>query len=173
MKRFLLILSLLLALLMLLSACGSKDPAEESIELVAEALFTGPNDFILEHYEEMRSTDIERVDELTEEFRNLFPEVTAVCTESGMDDFVLPAATLQVMEANDGLTSTVKSTKVEVASENSRTYTFTCIVLLESGDERQEVEVSGKVQLNDEGKISYIDGNTPLYVLMDALIRMM
>ena len=121
MKRFLLILSLLLALLMLLSACGSKDPAEESIELVAEALFTGPNDFILEHYEEMRSTDIERVDELTEEFRNLFPEVTAVCTESGMDDFVLPAATLQVMEANDGLTSTVKSTKVEVASENSRT----------------------------------------------------
>ena len=173
MKKWSMLFCAVSIILVLFVACSTPYSAEENIELVAETLFTGPNDFIIEHYEEMRSIDAEKVDALTKEFQNLFPEVSAVCTESAMEDFVFPAASLQIMEAADGFTSTVKSAKAEIISEQNCTYTFTCSVLLEDENEELTVEVSGKMQLDDEGKISFIDTNDAVYALSEAMIKMM
>lgn len=168
MKKSIRFLSVLLFLILLLSACSTSDPAEEQMESVVQFIFTAPNEKISEN--EVLRTAVMK-EEIAGELKTLFSDLTEICTDSAINDIALPMAGMHIMAMDEDITVTVKSTEVEVHSEKNNTYAFSCVLLVE-GDGKSEIEVSGKMQLDENGKISYVGDDTAIYLLMDEMRKL-
>lgn len=168
MKKSIRILSVLLFLILLLSACSTSDPAEEQMESVVQFIFTAPNEKITEN--EVLRTAVTK-EEIAGELKTLFPDLTEICTDSAISDIALPMGGMHIMAMDEDVTVTVQSTEVEVHSEKNNTYAFSCVLLVE-GNGKSEVEVSGKMQLDENGKIYYVGDDTAIYLLMDEMRKL-
>lgn len=173
MKKFVQLLGVILSLIFVLSACGTSNSEEkkieEKIESVTHFLFTAPNEKIAGN--EVLKTAI-TVEEITAELKTLFPDLTEICTDSAISDLALPMGGMHIMAMEEDIVVTVQSTEVEVHSEKNNTYAFTCVLVVE-GNGKSEIEVSGKVQLDENGKISYVDDDAAVNVLTEEMIKLM
>lgn len=168
MKKAIRFLSVLLFLILLLSACSTSNPAEEQIENVVQFIFTAPNEKISEN--EVLRTAVTK-EEIAAELKTLFPDIAEACTDIAMESLALPMGGMHIMAMNEDITVTVQSTEVEVHSEKNNTYAFSCVLLVE-GNGKSEIEVSGKMQLDENGKISYVGDDTAIYLLMDEMRKL-
>lgn len=165
MKKFVKVLCLFLSLIILLSAC-SINPIEDKIKSVVQLVFTVPNKQIIEN--DVLQTAV-TMEEISEELKNLFPNIAEMCTDTAMKGLASPMG-VHFIAAQEDIVVNVQSTDVKINSEENLTYIFTCTLVIER-DEKNEIEVSGKIQVDDEGKISFIDCNDATFVLFDVMTR--
>lgn len=157
-----------IAMVLVLSSCATSNSVEKKMEDVTLFLFTAPNEKIAGN--EVLKTAI-TVEEVTAELKTLFPDLTEICTDSAISDLALPMGGMHIMAMEEDITVTVQSTEVEVHSEKNNTYAFSCVLLVE-GNGKSEIEVSGKMQLDENEKISYVDDDTAVNLLTDEMIKL-
>lgn len=171
------VLCLLLAVLCMFSmaACAGQSEEEERIERVVTRMLTCPDEklkTVLEEtpvylgagvdpedaeemlakreqaekeYAEYLKTDVFTAEDMTEEYQDSF------CSR------LYPLTNFPSFCIGAEATISVKSITVEMASEDSRTYGYTAELLITKNGEEIPFTQAGKVQLSEDGRISWID----------------
>ena len=142
MKKVVAIFCLILSLVMLFVACSANDPTEEKIDRIVQLIFTIPNEELINN--EVLQTAV-NVDEVCEELKILFPDMVDICTDTAFQGLALPMG-VHFDAAEENVSISVSSTEVKVHSAENHTYIVNCVLMME-GKEKNEVEISGKMQV--------------------------
>ena len=152
-KRMTVMLSLCLSLLLLLSACASGGStaknAEKAAAALAESMLNAPSEpmqrfgSILENGEESALTA----------YKNAWEDEKALCSEKGFTSFIEEVLTMQLMADEMNVTAV----KTEPYEEKDRVVRFTADVTV---NDTENMTVSGKCQLDEDGKVSFIELDT-------------
>lgn len=172
MKR-LVCLCLVVMLVLAVSACSAEETTEERIERVMTVYFTCPDEELIalvtenviyidggspepdkdalaaahraaEDYGENLKTKFTEAD-FTEEYQ------TKLCGSAYI------GAIFPSFCAQSGISLTVDSVTVALHSESSRTYNYTAELQIEKDGEKTPFTQTGRVQVDEDGRISWID----------------
>jgi hypothetical protein len=155
---YLQIICLVLCLGMLLSfaGCGGEQTDEEVLQGFVKNMFTLPTDFAAEHREEIGIRDI------TAEYsaalrQELGEDLFAESYRDKFFDQVYPQWGVDLYCATADIQLVPQEVAIERYAEKSIVYAFTVQATAKTESEETPVTLEGKIQLDEDGKISYVE----------------
>lgn len=155
-----------LIMILCFTSCADQalSTAQENAEIILREMFTAPCEEIERHLGGI--TGDELID--PEVYYEEWDAIHEICTETGFECFIYQ--TTMIQKPASGIDAVIEVEKVEVSpfSERDRASRFTVELLIHG---RECVTVDGKLQADEDGKISYIHitDDAPLHTAMDNM----